>query len=89
VDFVVVPRFDVRRTDATPGGLNAPMPGVVLEVRVRAGQPVVAGETLVIMEAMKMEHIISAPSAGTVREVLVTQGQQLDSGTVLLSLDEE
>jgi propionyl-CoA carboxylase alpha chain len=41
------------------------------------------------MEAMKMEHIISAPSAGTVREVLVTQGQQLDSGTVLLSLDEE
>jgi propionyl-CoA carboxylase alpha chain len=89
VDFVVVPRFEVRRTDATPGGLSAPMPGVVLEIRAIAGQHVDAGETLVIMEAMKMEHVISAPSAGTVREVLVTQGQQVDSGTELLSLDEE
>ena len=89
VDFVVVPRFDVRHIDATPGGLHAPMPGVVLEVRVIAGQHVVAGETLVIMEAMKMEHVIIAPSAGTVREVLITQGQQVDSGTELLSLDEE
>jgi propionyl-CoA carboxylase alpha chain len=89
LDFTVVPRFEVRRPDATPGGLNAPMPGLVLDVRVSAGQRVLAGETLVIMEAMKMEHVISAPSAGTVREVLVAKGQQVESGAELLSLDEE
>jgi propionyl-CoA carboxylase alpha chain len=89
VDFAVVPRFEIRRPEATPGGLNAPMPGVVLDVRVSAGQRVQVGETLVIMEAMKMEHVISAPSAGTVREVLVTKGQQVESGAELLSLDDE
>ncbi len=89
VDFFVVPRFEVRQSDPTPGGLNAPMPGVILDVRVATGQRVDAGETLVVMEAMKMEHVISAPSAGTVREILVTKGQQVDSGTELLSLDEE
>jgi acetyl/propionyl-CoA carboxylase alpha subunit len=89
VDFVVVPRFEIRRPDATPGGLNAPMPGVILDVRASAGQRVALGETLVVMEAMKMEHVISAPYGGTVRDVLVTKGQQVDSGTELLSLDEE
>ncbi len=43
------------------GGLSAPMPGVVLDVRVKLDQHVRAGETLVVMEAMKMEHIIAAP----------------------------
>jgi propionyl-CoA carboxylase alpha chain len=89
VDFLVVPRFDVRRSEATPGGLNAPMPGVILDIRVSAGQRVELGQTLVIMEAMKMEHVISAPHTGTVREVLVTAGQQVDSGTELLALDDE
>lgn len=89
VDFLVVPRFDVRRSEATPGGLNAPMPGVILDIRVAAGQRVELGQTLVIMEAMKMEHVISAPHVGTVREVLVTAGQQVDSGTELLALDDE
>jgi propionyl-CoA carboxylase alpha chain len=89
VDFLVVPRFDVRRSEATPGGLNAPMPGVILDIRVSPGQRVELGQTLVIMEAMKMEHVISAPHTGTVREVLVTAGQQVDSGTELLALDDE
>jgi propionyl-CoA carboxylase alpha chain len=89
VDFFVAPRFEVRRSDATPGGLSAPMPGVILDVRVQAGQRVEVGQTLVIMEAMKMEHIISAPHTGTVREVLVAVSQQVESGTELLALDDE
>ena len=89
VDFSVVPRFDVRHSEATPGGLDAPMPGVVLDIRVTAGQRVDVGQTLVILEAMKMEHVISAPHTGTVREVLVSVGQQVDSGTELLALDNE
>jgi propionyl-CoA carboxylase alpha chain len=89
IDFLVVPRFDVRRSEATPGGLNAPMPGVILDIKVSAGQRVELGQTLVIMEAMKMEHVISAPHTGTVRAVLVAAGQQVDSGTELLALDDE
>jgi propionyl-CoA carboxylase alpha chain len=88
VDFFIVPRFEVHG-EATLGGLNAPMPGVILEIRVRAGQRVELGETLVIMEAMKMEHVISAPHTGTVRDVFVTAGQQVDSGAELLALDDE
>jgi biotin carboxyl carrier protein len=87
VAFSIVPRFDLVHAKATPGGLDAPMPGLVLDVRVEAGQHVTVGETLVVMEAMKMEHVISAPRAGTVSEVLVTKGQQVDNGAQLLILD--
>ncbi|MHB8379175.1 MAG: acetyl/propionyl/methylcrotonyl-CoA carboxylase subunit alpha [Acidimicrobiales bacterium] len=87
VAFTVVPRFDVQQYEVTPGGLNAPMPGLILDVRVSAGQHVDAGETLVVMEAMKMEHVISAPGTGTVSQVLITKGQQVDSGAALLTFD--
>jgi propionyl-CoA carboxylase alpha chain len=85
--FDIVPRFQTRTSEATPGGLNAPMPGLILDVRVKAGQRVVAGETLVIMEAMKMEHVIAAPRAGTVSNVLVAPDEQVDSGAALLTLE--
>ncbi|HVA70325.1 MAG TPA: biotin carboxylase N-terminal domain-containing protein [Acidimicrobiales bacterium] len=84
--FEIVTRFEVRRAERTPGGLNAPMPGLILDVRVEPGQHVTAGETLVVMEAMKMEHVISAPSAGTVNDVWVTKGQQVDRDVALLTL---
>jgi propionyl-CoA carboxylase alpha chain len=89
VDFELVPRFVAPGVELAVGGLIAPMPGVVIEVRVVVGQHVVVGETLVVMEAMKMEHVISAPSAGVVGEVFVTAAQQVDSGTVLLTIDDE
>ena len=89
VDFELVPRFVAPGVELAVGGLSAPMPGVVIEVRVVVGQHVVVGETLVVMEAMKMEHVISAPSAGVVSEVFVTAAQQVDSGTVLLTIDDE
>jgi propionyl-CoA carboxylase alpha chain len=86
VAFEIIPRFEVRLAEVTPGGLNAPMPGLILDVRVKSGQHVVAGETLVVMEAMKMEHVISAPHSGTVNDVLVTVGQQVDRDVALLTL---
>lgn len=89
VSFGVVPRFDVRQIEVTPGGLNAPMPGLILDVRVSTGQHVDAGETLVVMEAMKMEHVITAPSAGTVSAVLVTKNQQVASDAPLLTLESD
>jgi 3-methylcrotonyl-CoA carboxylase alpha subunit len=70
-----------------PPQIVAPMPGKVLEVLVAAGQPVAEGDGLVILEAMKMEHRITAAAAATVRAVHVAGGQMVDGGAVLIDLD--
>jgi propionyl-CoA carboxylase alpha chain len=87
--FSIVPRFVVPGVEVAAGGLTAPMPGAIIDVRVTLGQHVDAGETLVVMEAMKMEHVISAPTTGTVTAIFVTTGQQVDNGAVLLTLESD
>ena len=84
VEVDVVPRFVVPGAGEVSGGFVAPMPGVVLEVRCAAGDEVTAGQTLVVLEAMKMEHHMNAPADGRVAEVRVAQGQQVENGAVLL-----
>jgi 3-methylcrotonyl-CoA carboxylase alpha subunit len=69
------------------GGLAAPMPGKVIAVLVAAGAAVERGTPLVIMEAMKMEHTITAPGAGTVREILYAVGEQVAEGAELIRFD--
>jgi propionyl-CoA carboxylase alpha chain len=64
------------------------MPGIVLEVRVAVGDRVVPGQTLVVLEAMKMEHRMTAQVEGVVTEVHVVAGQQVDNGAVLLVIEE-
>jgi acetyl-CoA/propionyl-CoA carboxylase biotin carboxyl carrier protein len=59
------------------GPLTSPMPGTVLAVPVSAGDTVGPGQALVVVEAMKMEHVIAAPAAGTVRQVLVKPGDSV------------
>ena len=82
----VVPRFEPPgRSSAAGGGLAAPMPGKVLEVSVEPGQQVEAGRVLVVLEAMKMEHRVTAPADGTVTAVLVAAGDQVATGTELLA----
>lgn len=88
VDVGVVPKFTVPGSDGPSGGFMAPMPGVVLEVRVEPGASVVKGDTLVVLEAMKMEHHMKAPDAGTVAEVFVAAGQQVTKDEVLLTMRE-
>jgi acetyl-CoA/propionyl-CoA carboxylase biotin carboxyl carrier protein len=63
-----------------PAELPAPMPGLVIGVHVRQGDPVVAGDRIVTLEAMKMEHVVTAPGPGTVEAVLVHEGQQVERG---------
>jgi propionyl-CoA carboxylase alpha chain len=87
IEFGVVPRFVLPGVEEPPGGLTAPMPGVVLNVRVAVGDVVTAGQTLVVLEAMKMEHHMDAPFDGTVSEVLVVAGQQVDNGAVLMMIE--
>ena len=71
---------------AASGGLEAPMPGTVLEVRVRAGDAVSAGDTLLVMEAMKMEHAITAPRDGIVARVHFEVGGRVGPGDTLVEL---
>ena len=82
--FRVVPRFSVPGSEAPSGGLVAPMPGRVLEIRAAVGDTVAKGQTMLLLEAMKMEHHMTAPFDGTVTEVRVATGDQVDNGSVLL-----
>ena len=84
IDFGVVPRFVVPGATAPSGGLMAPMPGVVIDVRCAAGDRVEAGQTLVVLEAMKMEHHVRAPSDGAVADVRVAKGRHVENGALLL-----
>jgi 3-methylcrotonyl-CoA carboxylase alpha subunit len=68
------------------GRLTAPMPGKVVSFAVKAGDKVKAGQALAVMEAMKMEHTISAPKDGTVAELLYAPGDQVADGAELLKL---
>ena len=67
--------------------VRAPMPGLVLEVKVKPGDRVTAGETVVCMEAMKMKNMLSASEDGVVKEVLVEDGSQVREGTLLLVIE--
>ena len=64
--------------------VNAPMPGNILKVNVKAGDAVKAGTVLCVLEAMKMENEIMAPKAGTVTQVLVSKGSTVDTGAPLV-----
>ncbi|WP_034276896.1 acetyl/propionyl/methylcrotonyl-CoA carboxylase subunit alpha [Haloechinothrix halophila] len=78
-----LPRYTDPDAAVPAGSLLAPMPGSVLRVAVEQGATVQSGQPLLWLEAMKMEHQISAPADGVVAELPVSQGQQVDVGTVL------
>ena len=66
--------------------VESPMPGTVLDVKVKPGDSVKAGDTLLVLEAMKMENAIVAPKDAKVVAVPVTKDQTVESGTVLVTL---
>lgn len=67
--------------------INSPMPGTILDVKVKAGQSVKSGDVLLVLEAMKMENEIMAPHDATVAAVHVSKGETVESGTLLVSLN--
>ncbi len=78
------PRFKLPGSDDDAGGFVAKMPGKVIELRVKSGDSVSAGDTLLVLEAMKMEHPLRAKEDGTITEVLVAEGDQVEAGAQLL-----
>lgn len=69
------------------GGLEAPMPGKVIAVKVEAGQAVTRGQELLVVEAMKMENAIRAPRDGRVKSVTAKVGDAVSPGTILVELE--
>jgi len=74
---------------ASDGALRAPMPGKVVAVQAKAGDAVLKGQSIVVVEAMKMEHALTAPFDGTVAEVTAAVGDQVVDGAVLARVEEE
>jgi 3-methylcrotonyl-CoA carboxylase alpha subunit len=86
-------RLDPLRTAATgtaahAGGLNAPMPGRIVELLALPDAPVTKGTALLVLEAMKMEHTLLAPSDGVVRQFLVKAGDLVADGAALLDFEQ-
>lgn len=74
---------------AGKGALTAPMPGVILEISVKAGDTVERGQQIAILDAMKMHNVIGAPRAGTIAEVFVEAGQNVDHGAPIVKFKED
>jgi biotin carboxyl carrier protein len=89
VEIEELPRLPVPGAAEIKGGLTAPMPGNVLATHVGLGDDVRAGQLLLVLEAMKMQHRITAPFDGTVAEVHVSAGDQVDNGALLVMIEED
>ncbi|MFD3472200.1 biotin carboxylase N-terminal domain-containing protein [Streptomyces sp. NPDC058682] len=89
--LIPVPRFPDPQDRTEPGSLLAPMPGTVVRIAEGAapGSPVTAGQPLLWLEAMKMEHRILAPASGTLTALHVATGQQVEFGALLAVVQEE
>ncbi|MCH2549504.1 MAG: ATP-grasp domain-containing protein [Alphaproteobacteria bacterium] len=82
----VDPEVEFEIAKVTSGGLSAPMPGKLTKLFARIGEAVEEGETLLVIEAMKMEHSVISPTDGFVEDIFYTEGEQVEEGVDLLKL---
>ncbi len=89
---IVVQRFNWQTTStakAAEGSLTAPMPATIVAILKKTGDKISAGDTLMVLEAMKMEHTIKAPHAGVLSKIYYELGAQVNEGAALIALDKE
>ena len=92
--FSIASAFPTKARTQTAGTLNdekaldAPMPGKILKIMVSEGQQVKKGDSLLVMEAMKMEHTLKAPRAGKIKTLFFQVGEQVQADKTLLELEE-
>jgi acyl-CoA carboxylase subunit alpha len=87
VHLIAVPRFPEPGSTVEQGSLVAPMPGNVIRIGAQVGDTVAAGQPLVWLEAMKMEHTVAAPSDGVLAQLNVKTGEQVEVGAVLARVE--
>lgn len=87
VHLIALPRFPEPGSTVEKGSLVAPMPGSVIRLGAAIGDTVTAGQPLIWLEAMKMEHTIAAPVDGALVELIVKTGQQVEVGAVLARVE--
>ena len=80
------PAAPAPRPAAGGAGIKAPLPGVILDIKVKVGDAVAKGQTIAILEAMKMENNINADREGTVVSINVEKGQSIAEGTDIITL---
>ena len=89
LEFEEQSRFPVKGLADFTGGLMAPMPGSVIKVLIRKDEAVTKGQLLMVLEAMKMEHQITAPTNGIITDLSVSEGEQVNNGQLLAVLEEK
>ncbi len=67
--------------------VKAPMPGMVLKIKKKEGDEISNGETIIILEAMKMENDLRAPQSGNIKDIFIREGTAVEKGTVLFSIE--
>jgi biotin carboxyl carrier protein len=67
--------------------IKAPMPGLVLDIKVKVGDTLEEGDTILVLEAMKMENMLKSPGSGTVKAIKVNQGEAVEKGQVLIEVE--
>jgi glutaconyl-CoA decarboxylase len=80
-------RVPEQRVEAVAGALRAPLPGKVLSVKCKVGDSVNAGDTVLVLESMKMENAIMAPKSGRIKEVPVSEGTTVALGDILVVIE--
>jgi acetyl/propionyl-CoA carboxylase alpha subunit len=89
LDELTAAAAEQRGSQSAASELRTPMPGLVVEVKVAVGDQVTSGQSLVVLEAMKMQNELAAPAAGVVAEIRCSKGQSVESGALLVRLEPE
>lgn len=74
--------------EVNPNAITAPMPGSIIQIMVKAGDKVVEGDVVLILEAMKMENEVCAPKAGKIKAIFVSEGQAVSADAPLFEMEE-